>query len=40
MTSWIVGSLVVALGVFTVYRLVRSWRGARPRMDPPGPPSM
>jgi len=40
MTSWVAGLLVIALGAFTVYRLVRSWRGARGQMRPPGPGSM
>jgi hypothetical protein len=40
MASWVAGLLVIALGAFTVYRLVRSWRGARRRLQPPGPGSM
>lgn len=37
MLSWIGGGLLVALGVFTVYRVVRSWRAAHAGLsaDPP-----
>ncbi len=29
---------LIALGAFTVYRLVRSWRIARAKLDIPDPP--
>jgi hypothetical protein len=40
MAAWVAGLLVIALGGFTIYRLVRSWRSARERMEPPGTGSM
>jgi hypothetical protein len=39
MLSWIGGGLLVALGVFTVYRLVRSWRTAHARLHGADPPA-
>jgi hypothetical protein len=37
--AWLAAGLVIALGAFTTYRLVRSWRTARAQsrpFDPPG----
>jgi hypothetical protein len=36
--GWTVVALMLALGAVTVYRLVRSWRIARARLDVPDPP--
>lgn len=38
MATWIGGALLIALGVFTVYRLLRSWRLARAKLDTIDPP--
>ena len=38
--AWAAAALVIVLGAFTAYRLVRSWRTARAELeavDPPGP---
>ncbi len=35
--AWLAAGLVVALGAFTAYRLVRSWRIARAKLDPSDP---
>jgi hypothetical protein len=41
MTAWVASLIVVVgLGAFTIYRLVRSWRSARGRLKPPGPGSV
>ena len=39
MLSWIGGGLLVALGVFTVYRVVRSWRAAHAGLNGADPPA-
>jgi hypothetical protein len=31
--AWVAAGLVIALAAFTVYRLVRSWRRARAKLD-------
>jgi hypothetical protein len=36
--TWIAAALVIALGAFTVYRLVRSWRAARGDLETFDPP--
>jgi hypothetical protein len=37
--SWIAGGLLIALGAFTVYRLVRSWRAAHSGLHGVDPPA-
>jgi hypothetical protein len=36
--AWLAAGLVIALGAFTAYRLVRSWRNARARFEAFDPP--
>lgn len=36
--SWLAAGLVITLGAFTAYRLVRSWRSARAQSGPFDPP--
>ena len=36
--AWLAAALVIALGAFTAYRLVRSWRTARSKLEAVDPP--
>jgi hypothetical protein len=38
MWAWVAGGLLIALALFTVYRLVRSWGAARGKLDSADPP--
>ena len=36
--TWVAAGLVIVLGAFTAYRLVRSWRAARDKLEIVDPP--
>jgi hypothetical protein len=36
--AWLAAGLMIALGAFTAYRLVRSWRAARHKLEAFEPP--
>jgi hypothetical protein len=38
MWVWVAAGLLIALALFTVYRLVRSWGAARGKLDSGDPP--